>query len=224
MTAPIGLRPRPNTLPSPLKGLSAARLGWRRLGLNAHPTCARFTATASNAAPTSSGASDRATCPSGERNGSNRPTGEPSPSERADSPSATSPRSAPTTSSPNAFNSTIAPTSRAADERSWLRAICPCSRASWRRRGVGASVFSPNSSDIGRGDTCVALPYLPRTTKGETSLAPTLHSPSGPTGLRLEHRPRHRVADHAAGHGQADDHDHHPDDRAEGQAGGHHVH
>src|SRR5262245_56154808 len=49
-------------------------------------------------------------------------------------------------SEPNECRSRRPARSATAADRSVLRASCPSSRASWRRRGVGASVFSPASS------------------------------------------------------------------------------
>ena len=49
--------------------------------------------------------------------------------------------------------------SRTAAVRSWLRATCPLSRASRRRRGVGASVFSSRSAAIRKSHRQRPHPY-----------------------------------------------------------------
>ena len=82
---------------------------------------------------------------------------------------------------------------RMAAVRSWLRATFPCSRASVRRRGVGASVLSPESSAMTKPDS--------RLQHSTSSARPRLHrrqrrrSPAVPGGF---HRIQHRDANHCA--------------------------
>src|SRR4051812_26507434 len=52
---------------------------------------------------------------------------------------------------PYQVNSITAASMSEAVVRSWLLAICPASRASFMRRGVGASVLSPLSSAMEAG-------------------------------------------------------------------------